>query len=163
MRFKSRLRFLAVISALLAATGPACAAACGTGLNPILVTATGVGFGLYSPGASTGTKSNGTVTVACTVTLGATLPNFTVALSAGAGGFAPRKMGFGAARLNYNLYTSASDTTVWGDGTASTMTQPYLASQDLASAPFTAYGVVAPGQFVTPGLYTDGITVTVTY
>jgi len=149
--------------ALLAMAGPASAAACGTGLNPILVTATAVAFGLYSPGASSGTGSNGTVTVSCTVTLGATLPSFTVALSAGAGGFSPRQMSFGAARLNYNLYTTPSHATVWGDGTGVTATQAYASSAGLASTIFTAYGLVPFHQFVAAGLYSDGITVTVTY
>ncbi|MEJ0025032.1 MAG: spore coat protein U domain-containing protein [Rhizomicrobium sp.] len=149
---------------LLAAPMPAAAAACGTGLNPILVLATGVSFGLYSPGAAAATPSNGTVTVTCTVVLASTLPSFTIALSAGTNGtFNQRKMAFGAARLNYNLYTTASLGTIWGDGTTPTATQAYAASTGLSLTTFTAYGSLAARQFATPGLYTDGITVTVTY
>jgi spore coat protein U-like protein len=168
VRSRSRRLFGYAGSALLlvaaATSDPASAAPCGTGLNPILVTATTVAFGLYSPSAAVGTTSNGTVTVACTVILGATLPSFTVALSAGTNGqFAPRQLNFGSARLNYNLYTSASYATVWGDGGGLTATQSYASSQALASTAFTAYGVIPPSQFVAAGLYSDEITVTVTY
>ncbi len=150
--------------ALLAAPTPAGAAACGTGLNPILMLATGVAFGLYSPGAAAATSSNGTVTVTCSVVLASTLPSFTVALSAGTNGtFGQRKMAFGTARLNYNLYTTAAYSTIWGDGTTPTATQAYAASSGLSLTTFTAYGSLAPRQFTTPGFYTDGITVTVTY
>ncbi len=150
--------------ALLAWTMPASAASCGGGLNPILVIASGVAFGLYSPGAKTAATSNGTVNVACTVALGATLPTFTIALSAGTyGTFTQRKMGFGAARLNYNLYTTAALSTVWGDGTTPSVTQSYVASSGLALITFNVYGSLATHQFASLGLYGDSIMVTVSY
>ncbi|MEI9989182.1 MAG: spore coat protein U domain-containing protein [Rhizomicrobium sp.] len=151
---------------LLAATAPqrASAGACGVALNPVLVLASGVSFGLYSPGAATAATSSGTITVTCTVVLGSTLPSFSVALSAGTNGtFAQRKMAFGTARLNYNLYTSPALTTIWGDGTTPTMTQSYAASGGLALTTFTVYGSVPTHQFSALGLFGDGITVTVTY
>ncbi|MEJ0043411.1 MAG: spore coat protein U domain-containing protein [Rhizomicrobium sp.] len=153
--------------ALLAAAAPTPAAAvlCGTVLNPVVATATGVAFGMYSPGAAAATLSNGTVTVSCTSTLLSTLPSFTIALSAGTNGtFSQRKMAFGTARLNYNIYTTAAHGTIWGDGTTPTATQTYSSSLGLAQTQFTTYGSVAAHQFVAPGIsYTDGITVTVTY
>jgi len=166
MRSRSHgaLGYSCAILALLVTAGPASAAACGTGLNPILVTATAVAFGLYSPSASSGAASNGTVTVACTTPVGATLPSFTIALSAGtAGQFAPRHLSFGGASLNYNLYTAPSHATVWGDGTGVTVTQSYASGAARASTIFTAYGLVPPDQFTAAGMYADGITVTVTY
>jgi spore coat protein U-like protein len=166
MRLKLRpvLGYLCGVLALIATTGSVSAAACGTGLNPIVVAATAVAFGLYSPGAASGATSNGTVTVACTTPVGATLPDFTIALSAGTTGqFAPRRLTFGGATLNYNIYTSPSFVTVWGDGSGATLTQPYASGAALASTTFTAYGLVPPHQFVAAGMYTDAITVTVTY
>ncbi len=72
-------------------------------------------------------------------------------------------MAFVTARLNYNLYTTAARDTIWGDGTTPTVTQTYTTSSGIALTTFTAYGSITAGQFATPGLYTDGITVTVTY
>jgi len=164
MKAGSRALGYSVGLAILAVATPAAAATCGTLVNPILVTATAVAFGLYSPGAAAATSSNGTVTVTCTITLASTLPSFTIALSDGANGtFSQRKMAFLGARLNYNIYTTASRSTIWGDGTTSTATQSYSSSSALPTTAFTAYGSLTARQFVGTGLYTDGITVTVTY
>src|SRR5262249_49233127 len=115
------------IAVLVALATPAGAATCG-GLNPILVVATPVGFGLYQPGSPGATNANGTVTVTCTVTLGASLPGFTIALSPSTtGDLVPRKMSFGTARLGYNIYTTSGYATVWGDGSAGTQTESYSA------------------------------------
>ncbi|HEY0106803.1 MAG TPA: spore coat protein U domain-containing protein [Rhizomicrobium sp.] len=162
---RPRLPGYVLCFALLAAlaSGSASAATCGGLPNPILVTATGVAFGLYSPGANAPARSNGTVTVTCTITIGATLPSFTIALSAGTyGTFTQRKMGFGTARLNYNLYTTDALGTIWGDGTTPSATQSYTASA-LALTSFTVYGSLAIHQFASLGVFADGITVTVTY
>ena len=146
------------------AAQPAHAALCGTGLNPLLVSATPMSFGLYSPGAGSPTTATGTVTVSCTVTVTDTLPSFAVALSAGLwGSFSARKMDFAGTRLNYNLYTTGAYTTVWGDGTGGTATAAYDSSASLGSINFTVYGAVPASQYVAPGLYGDTITVTVTY
>jgi spore coat protein U-like protein len=143
---------------------PALAAACGTGLNPVVVSASAVAFGIYDPVAASPTTTNGTVTVACLTVLSSTLPSFTVALSGGTTSqFNPRQLSFGGARLNYNLYTTASYATVWGNGTGATATQSYNASLALSQTTFTAYGRLPAGQFAPPGGYTDLITVTVTY
>lgn len=146
------------------ACSPAHAAICGDGANPVVVTATPVAFGLYSPGSPSPTNANGTVTVACTVVAGNTLPSFTAALDAGiAGSFAPRQMDFAGTRLNYNLYTDAAHTIVWGDGTGGTSTQSYDASGAQGQVNFTVYGQMPAGQYVAPGSYADTITVTVSY
>jgi spore coat protein U-like protein len=145
-------------------TLPAHAATCGGILNPILVVATPMVFGLYQPGSASATPANGTVTVSCTVTLGASLPGFTIALSPSTtGDIAPRKMSFGTARLGYDIYTTNGYGTVWGDGTGGSQTQTYSAGRGLGTVPYTAYGSIPAHEFATPGAYLDGITVTVTY
>ncbi|HEY0281002.1 MAG TPA: spore coat U domain-containing protein [Rhizomicrobium sp.] len=143
---------------------PALAAECGTGINPILVVATGAAFGNYSPSSGTPATTNGTITLTCTVVLLSTLPSFTVSLSASTSGqINPRQMSFGAARLNYNLFTTASYTTIWGNGTAPTVTQSYASGDNLVLKTFTVYGRIPAGQVVAVGLYTDSLTVTITY
>ncbi|HEX3430832.1 MAG TPA: spore coat U domain-containing protein [Rhizomicrobium sp.] len=148
----------------LGACGPASAAAtCNTGSNPITVSATALAFGIYSPGASSPTDSNSTVKVSCTNTKNV-LPSFTVALSTGnAGSFHPRKMFNGSNTLSYNMFVNTAYSTIWGDGTSSTTTQSYSASQGLSQASFTDYGQLAPAQFVNAGAYADTITVTVAF
>lgn len=156
-----RARIAALIACATLAPGPA-HAACGGILNPILVVATPILFGFYSPSADS--ASNGAVTVSCTVQLGNTLPGFTIALSGGTlNQFSPRQMSFGGNRLGYAIYTSGALDTAWGNGSDSTQTQSYNSGQSLASKNFTAYGVIPKHQFVPTGLYTDSITVTVTY
>lgn len=74
-------------------------------------------FGAYQPGQGSMSAST-TLAVRCTK--GA---RFSLALDAGTGGtVARRMMSMGASRLQYNLYTTAAHTTVWGDGTLSSAT-----------------------------------------
>ena len=165
MRFESRLASaMALVFGLFAfAPGAALAKTCNTVNNPNAVSATNLAFGTYSPGSPSPTDSNSTVKVFCSKA-GDLLPSFTVSLSTGgAGGFNPRKLSFGAARLNYNMYTTPAYTIIWGDGTSGTSVQSYNANQNQNQISFTDYGQVPPSQFVTAGSYTDTITVTVTY
>ncbi|HUO20803.1 MAG TPA: spore coat U domain-containing protein, partial [Steroidobacteraceae bacterium] len=95
---------------------------------------------------------------------------FTVAMDAGAGGgtLAQRLMAQGAAHLQYNIYTSAARTTVWGDGSVSSAVVAGL-GKGLASGQAiaeTVYGVLpdsAANQQLPPGLYTDTVLVTISY
>jgi spore coat protein U-like protein len=90
------------------------------------------------------------------------LPPLTISLSAGTtGGFSPRTLTAGASSLNYNLYTSPTFTTVWGDGTSGTETESYNAGARTVT--LTVYGRIPKAQFVSPGGYGNTITVTVTY
>jgi spore coat protein U-like protein len=87
--------------------------------------------------------------------------------SAGVGGgsgasYANRRMTAGANLLNYNIYTSAARTTVWGDGTGSTATLGGTGTGSAQSV--TVYGRVAGGQTSVPiGSYADTVSVTITY
>lgn len=159
------LRLLIIVTAMATLfVQPANAATCGTGLNPILVVPTPVVFAVYDALLGTDTTINGDVTVSCTVIVVDTLPSFTVALSTGGGGgFNPRKLTFLSNTLDYNLYTSSSYTTIWGDGTGGTATQTYSSSSGLAVKSFTVFGRVPKNQYVPIGTYLDSITVTVTY
>jgi spore coat protein U-like protein len=68
----------------------------------------------------------------------------------------------GTYSLHYQIYTSAALSTVWGDGTGSSSTVAG-GNGGVASQTLTGYGVISTSQYVTPGSYTDTITVTLTY
>jgi spore coat protein U-like protein len=125
---------------------------------------TSLSFGSYSPAAGTPQQSNFTVTLSCTGGLiGGTLPPFTLALNAGSGTIAQRTMtATGGTPLKYQIYTSAGLSTVWGDGTAASSTVPGGGGSS-ATQVITGYGLIPAGQYVTPGSYTDTITITLTY
>jgi spore coat protein U-like protein len=129
----------------------------------IAVTVTSLAFGTYSPQAAGAQQSSVTITASCSGgLLGGTLPPFNVAMSAGNGSLTQRQMLSGTSALRYQIYTSASLSTIWGDGTGSTSTVSG-GGGGTASQTLTGYGVVTASQYVTPGSYTDLITITVTY
>jgi spore coat protein U-like protein len=69
----------------------------------------------------------------------------------------------GVNSLNYNPYTTAAHTTVWGDGTGSTQTVtigPYRRVHLPQS--ITVYGLIPALQNAALGPYTDSITAIVT-
>ena len=97
----------------------------------------------------------------------------TLTLSAGASNaFNTRQMAKGSDRLEYNIYTSAARTIIWGDGTAGTGTVAALTIQSNgrflnhnSSRHFAipAYGRIPANQDAVPGAYSDTITVTMFY
>jgi spore coat protein U-like protein len=160
---------LAVAGALVIASGSAAAAIKQTSfgvsavVNPnCLVSATALNFGGYDGTvAKTGTSD---ISVRCS-----TGTTFSVLLSTGGGTFAQRLLaGSGSNALQYNLYTTAAASTIWGDGTNSTGigggTGAGMASG--SAVPFTVHGVLPDNAFnqgAPSGNYTDTITVTVSY
>jgi spore coat protein U domain-containing protein, fimbrial subunit CupE1/2/3/6 len=161
--FSPSVRLIVAGLFALAISTPAAAVTCGTALSPLTMSVTGVNFGSYDAQASSPDEAEGTVVVACALGLDV-VPAFTVSLSKGnANRFFPRRMASGASTLEYNLYTSASRVTVWGDGTGDTETQSYSGLLVLGNAELTIYGTVPPGQFAAAGAYVDTIVVTIDY
>ena len=127
------------------------------------VSTTGLAFGAYDVFSYVPRDSTGTVTVECdrnpptdvTIAIGA---------SGGSGGFNPRQMRrtAGADRMNYNLYTAASMSTVWGDGSAGTSTVFLSKVNKNHPVTTTIYGRIPPRQNVSVGSYSDTLTVTIT-
>jgi spore coat protein U-like protein len=153
---------------LLLAWGSPARALCLPALCSCGVTTTNVAFGSYNPLAFGNTDSTGSVKVSCGGVAGLLIP-FNIAISPGAGGsYANRQMKSGAHSLAYNLYTDASYTTLWGDGSASTqLVNAGMLLDVLGLAPgqtFYIYGRI-PGRQITavPGTYSDTISVTLTY
>lgn len=135
-----------------------------TALCPLLaqalcnVSATGVAFGGYDPFSGSPTDAAGTITVGCLP-----LEAYSLSLSAGSGSFATRTLLDGANTLNYNLYTDASRSTVWGDGSGGTATVDDSIDLLGLSNDHTVYGRIPAGQNPYVGSYADTITVTVTF
>lgn len=125
--------------------------------------ATALAFGTYTPGAGAVTN-NSTISVKCTKNT-----PYTVTLNAGTttgDAFTQRLMASGANTLQYNLYTTAAFTTVFGDGTGGTGTQTGTGAGVATANTVTVYGQLldsASNQAAVPGSYSDTITVTVSY
>lgn len=136
-----------------------------TVLSTCSATSTAVAFPNYTPGGGPVT-ANGTISVKCTNTTG-----FHVALSAGTStgdAYTQRLMTLasGTAELQYNLYTSATFATVFGDGSGTTATMPGTGAGLATAVNTTVYGQLpdsTANQAVAPGNYSDTIAVTITY
>jgi spore coat protein U-like protein len=131
------------------------------------VSSSGLAFGSYSPLGNANTDSTVAVMVVCTSNATGGTVNYSLTLSPGGGGFAPRKMSSGGNALSYNIYTPASYSAVWGDGAAGTNSvggSLALGANDNKSATHTGNGRIPSGQNTAHvGSYSDTITVTVSY
>ncbi|MEN5084530.1 spore coat U domain-containing protein [Bosea sp. TWI1241] len=98
-----------------------------------------------------------TITVQCT----ATTP-YSIGLSAGlhGGSVTTRQMSNGAGTIAYSLWRDAGRSLNWGNTVAGDTVD---AVGNGAAQAHTVYGRVPPQTTPAPGLYTDTITVTVTY
>lgn len=137
---------LASLVAAFACT-PAAAATC-------TISPQGVSFGNYDTLESQPLDGIGNISVRCDAET-----TFTISLGSGAGSHAARQMASGADILEYNLYTDPSRLTVWGDGSAGTVT----VSDTASTAEKTIYGRVPGRQNVPAGTYTDVVLVTISY
>ena len=124
------------------------------------VSTSALGFGSVNTIGGSNVDGTGGLSITCT---NGTAWSAAAGVGAGSGAsFTSRRMTAGANVLNYNLYTSAARTTVWGDGTAST---GLLSGTGTGAAQsVTVYGRVSSGQTGVPaGSYADTVSVTVTY
>jgi len=152
-----RVLGVAAAAALLAAlwAGPAAAQVC------TLVTTTSVAFGAYDERSASPVNATGQVRVTCDTGV-----LYHVSLDPGThsgGSFSPRAMGEagGLYQLEYNLYTDALRSVIWGDGTGGTVivTDTALGAEQVIQV----FGRVFALQKVGVGLYTDTVSVTVEY
>jgi spore coat protein U-like protein len=157
------LALLAIIGATpgYAATATTTFAVTATVLSGCTVAATNLAFGNYSSTDPTPLDATNTLVATCSDGIA-----YTIAGDAGTGAsatVAARSM-TGAVlggKLNYLLYTDASHTTLWGDGTLSTITVG--ATAGLLPQTYTVYGRIPIGQHSAAGLYADLVTVTLTF
>ncbi|UXH77697.1 Csu type fimbrial protein [Roseateles amylovorans] len=157
-----------LVGAALVVGASAAQALCLPAVCSCTATTTNLLFGNYNPLAFGNTDTTGSVTVKCSGVAGLLIP-FTIELGKGGGTSASnRRLAFSTYQLSYNLYSNAAYTSVWGDGNASTVLVSGSLTLDLLGLSpglsYTVYGRI-PGRQLTaaPGVYTDSVTVTVTY
>jgi spore coat protein U-like protein len=134
-----------------------------TVLKACTTSATNIAFGNYTPTGGV-LNATGVITVNCTVgTTG------TVSLNGGLTGTITQRLmtGPGTVSLEYNLYTTVGDTTVWGNGiTGSTQNVTGAGLAAANAQTFTVYGNLPDStnnQTANVGSFSDTITVSVAY
>jgi len=120
---------------------------------------TDVGFGNYNVfDALPNTSGVGSITIKCQ---GGPGYAYDITLSTGQShSFASRLMKSGANSLSYNIYTSATRSIVWGDGTAGSSTQSAYKNN---TTTLSLFGQIPAGQDVANGIYTDNLIATVIF
>jgi spore coat protein U-like protein len=125
--------------------------------------ATTLAFSAYTPGAGA-ISNNSTISVKCTKNT-----PYTISLNGGAttgGTIGQRLMASGANTLQYNLFTTAAFSQIFGDGTGTSKTVAGTGAGVATANTVTVFGQLpdsAANQATVPGSYADTITVTVTY
>ena len=115
-----------------------------------------VNFGSYDVFSNVAADSAGNIEVNCADGVG-----YTIAISAGSGSYSQRSMRSDTHTLSYNLYTAANRAVVWGEATNGSATVSGIGTGQ--SVNHVVYGSIPPNQNVTPGSYSDTITVVITY
>jgi spore coat protein U-like protein len=139
--------------AWLIAAGSA-SAACSVSLT------SNVAFGTYNVFSPSPLDSAGQLRWRCDVL---TFPYVRITLTRGGSAtFLPRRMGSGAARLDYNLYLDAARTRVWGDETEGTQAY-YQQYWGFGWITVSVYGRVPASQDAAVGAYTDNVTIVINY
>jgi spore coat protein U-like protein len=117
-------------------------------------------FGSYDPvvaNETTDLDAATTITVRCT--RGSTGVWVGLGLGTNASG-STRRMGSGAERLNYEIYSDAGRSTVWGDAALTGVSYTPASS---APATLNVYGRVAAGQDAAVGSYSDTVIATINF
>lgn len=162
------MKYLRLCVYLLCLTTPQTAMAICIGLGcTCSVTATNMDFGAYDPFGVADLETQGTLSVTCEAFLLAGLVEYEIQVNAGTNAALPnRSLSNGLHLLDYNLYTDATLTSIWGDNTAGTVSivdSYLLALLAPQTRQYTIFGRIPGGQNVSAGTYTDTITVTVIY
>ena len=126
-------------------------------------TAANINFGTYNIIQTSPNTTTGTISVTCHP---AKLQPVTIALSTGSSGnYAQRELSpslAGVDRLRYNIFTDASYSTIFGNGTGGSQ---ILLNTVSRTAPWnvTYYGRIPADQDVSADLYTDILTMSVDF
>jgi spore coat protein U-like protein len=115
-----------------------------------------VAFGAYNPRSATALDGVGTVNLNCPTTVKSAVITIN---SGGSGTYSQRRMASGSFVLGYNLFTTASRTIVWGDGSAGTGT--VAVGKGVSST--SVHGRIPAGQNAGAGTYSESLIVTVTF
>jgi spore coat protein U-like protein len=126
------------------------------------VTVTPLDFGIYNPGATGPLDVTGNLDLRCVGQPG----SFVVTINQGSSGnFLVRELVSGPDRLQYNLYTDAARSLIWGDGNGGTSVN--VGSKSDKGPPlnisFPIYARIFPRQNVGAGVYADALLVTAVF
>lgn len=126
------------------------------------VTTSGINFGTYDALSSTALDMNGQIIISCTNFLQIVYTE--IGRSSYSGAFNPRQMRLatGSDLMNYNLYTDAARSTIWGDGTGGTSRILRLVFRN-NPVTLTVYGRIPAGQDISVGTYNDTLIATIEY
>jgi len=155
------LAFMALsTSAMAATTAPAPLAVSATGVISCTSTSADIVFGTYdatvdktASGSAGATCNAGAVALTISIDTGANYD--TVG--------ATRRLINGSNYLNYEIYQTSAQTTIFGDGTHGSTVSMNSGSTAPHAASHTALGVLLAGQSLVAGAYSDTVNVTVTY
>ena len=117
---------------------------------------TGVNFGSYDLFSNSAQYSAGNIGLNC-----ANSVEYTIALGWGSGTFTQRVLSSGAHSFKYNLFTAANRALVWGDATNSTATVNGSGTGVIVN--HVVHGSIPPNQNVSTGIYSDIVTVVITF
>lgn len=123
-------------------------------LSACSVNAQGLNFGNYDPFDRSSLDGAGNLSINCDKDIA-----YTISLNGGQGRLNERRMTAGAYSLEYNLYTDASRTLVWGDGTGTSST--VSGSGTVSSLPI--YGRIPAGQNGHVGSYSDTVVLSIDF
>lgn len=147
---------VAVAAGLALAADPARAA-----FECSVVSVSPVSFPVYDVFRVSPTDAQGSVTYECR---GVGQNTLTIDLSSGgAGQFSPREMRASSEVLSYNLFVDAGRGTIWGDGGAGTGRYGPYRPPNNSPVVVPIFGRITSGQNVTPGTYTDSVTLTLNF
>lgn len=135
--------------------------------NPICAITAAGPSAIYDPLGGVDASAVGNIQTSCVyVGLGSATPAYQIQLSSGvSNSYVNRTMRFLSNSLNYNLYTNASYSLVWGNGTGGTSVvgDSYTMTAGTVIKNYSVYMRIPRAQSVNAGSYADSITVTVTY
>ena len=124
------------------------------------ISTTAVAFGTYDVFSVTSADTTGTISFSCN----GNARNIVITLSKGASTtFNPRAMAGPSDTLDYNLYSDAARSTIWGDGTGSTSTYTNASPPNNSTIVVTIFARAAAGQDVRAGTYTDTVTAIINF
>lgn len=144
----------------LAATTTGSLVVSATVLKSCLISSGTLAFGSYDPTASSPLQANTTVTLTCTP--GTT---YDIGMNAGGGSGATvtlRQLTSSGNTIGYQLYRDNAYSQNWGN-TVGTDTLHATSSGTLLTNTITIYGQMPAGEAAATGVYSDTVTMTVTY
>jgi spore coat protein U-like protein len=126
------------------------------------VSATSINFGNYDVFSSTATSSTGTISLSCNPKADVSID---ISNGSESGSYFPRRMQHSSLSdtLEYNLYTSANRTQIWGDNNHGTAHVHVTNVKSNNTPPIIIYGLIPPLQNVSTGVYSDQLVVTITF